>query len=148
MSAREPLNRSDRTADSTRHDPRTRADAPRADRAGAGARSTSFKREEKSADRKGVASIDDAVKSFLRASGIGAKLGPWPVYQAFLEAAGAAFARRARPVRFARGELVVEVDSAAHLAELQSFLGAELRVKTNQILGAENVRKLSFKLKR
>ena len=107
-------------------------------RAGAGA----------AADRKGLASIDDAVKGFLRASGIGAKLGPWPVYQAFLEAAGVTFARRARPVRFARGELVVEVDSAAHLAELQSFLGAELRSKTNQILGAENVRKLTFKLKR
>ena len=67
--------------------------------------------------------MSDAVGAFLRASGIGARTRHIPVHQAWNEAVGAALARRARPVRFERGELVVEVDSAAHLQELSAFTG-------------------------
>jgi hypothetical protein len=85
------------------------------------------------------------------------------MFRAFSEAAGPAFARHARAVRFARGELLVEVDSAAHLAELKGFLGEEIRARANQILsgskgaadakssahpmsGAE-IRRISFRLR-
>jgi Dna[CI] antecedent DciA-like protein len=98
--------------------------------------------------RHGVASLDSALKSFLRASGIGERLGPWAMFQAFSEAAGPAFARHARAVRFARGELCVEVDSAPHLAELKGFRGEEIRARTNQVLGREDIRKIAFRLKR
>jgi hypothetical protein len=98
--------------------------------------------------RGGVAPLDAALKSFLRASGIGERLGPWATFQAFSQAAGPVFARHARAVRIARGELLVEVDSAAHLAELKGFRGEEIRARTNQILGREEVRRIAFRLQR
>jgi hypothetical protein len=98
--------------------------------------------------RSGLAPLDTALKSFLRASGIGEKLGPWAMFQAFSEAAGPAFSRHARAVRFARGELLVEVDSASHLAELKGFRGEEIRARTNQIHGREDIRRIAFRLKR
>ncbi|MBL8858482.1 MAG: DUF721 domain-containing protein [Planctomycetes bacterium] len=100
------------------------------------------------ADRKGLASIDDALKTFLRTSGMGARIGAPPAFRAFRDAAGEAYARHTRPVRFARGELVVQVSSAAHLAELKGFLGEEVRSRTNQILGSDEVRKINFRLDR
>lgn len=105
-------------------------------------------RRHRPAGRKGLASIDDALKSFLRTSGIGERLGPWATFRAFSDAVGAKFARHARAVRFARGELVVQVDSAPHLAELKGFLGEEVRTRTNQILGRDDVRRITFRLDR
>ncbi len=99
-------------------------------------------------ERKGMASLDDALKSFLKKSGIGERLGPPPVFRAFQEAAGKSFARHARAVRFARGELVVQVSSAPHLAELKGFLGEEIRTQTNRILGRDEVRRITFRLDR
>jgi len=99
-------------------------------------------------DRKGLASLDDALKSFLKTSGIGERFGPPLEFRAFKEAAGVAFARHARAVRFSRGELVVQVSSAPHLAELKSFRGEEIRARTNQILGRDEVRKITFRLDR
>lgn len=99
-------------------------------------------------DRKGLASLDDALKSFLKTSGLGARFGPPPEFSAFKEAAGAAFARHARAVRFTRGELVVQVSSAPHLAELKGFRGEEIRKRTNQLLGRDEVRKITFRLDR
>jgi hypothetical protein len=110
--------------------------------------------------RGGVASLHDAVKDFLRVSGLTSRSGHGPVYEAFADAAGERFTRRARPVRFTRGELVVEVDSAAHLSELQGFLGRDIQARANQILrsaattgvpggtGREEIRRLTFRLKR
>ena len=98
--------------------------------------------------RSGPERLDIALKSFLRASGIGEKLGPWAMFQAFSEAAGPTFSRHARAVRFARGELLVEVDSASHLAELKGFRGEEIRARTNQIHGREDIRRIAFRLKR
>lgn len=83
----------------------------------------------------------------MRASGIAARVGPWAVYQAFSAAAGSEFARRARPVRFTRGTLVVEVDSATHLSELSSFRGAEIKTRANEILARDEIKKLTFKLR-
>jgi hypothetical protein len=51
-------------------------------------------------------------------------------------------------MRFARGELLVEVDSAAHMHELANFTGEEYRARINEHLGKEEVRRLTFHLKR
>jgi hypothetical protein len=123
---------------------RRRADHPRAGR-GAGERSGQQRSGQR---RSGPAPLDTALKAFLRASGIGEKLGPWAMFQAFSEAAGPAFSSHARAVRFARGELLVEVDSASHLAELKGFRGEEIRARTNQIHGREEIRRIVFRLKR
>ena len=92
--------------------------------------------------------LDAALKSFLRTSGIGEQLGPWAIFRAFSDAAGPTFARHARAVKFTRGELLVEVDSAAHLAELKGFRGEEIRTRTHEILGRQEIRRISFRLKR
>lgn len=110
--------------------------------------SSTHSRKRRPSGRKGLASIDDALKTFLRASGLGERLGPWAIFRAFSDAVGAQFARHARAVRFARGELVVQVDSAPHLAELKGFLGEQVRARTNQILGRDDVRRITFRLER
>lgn len=130
---------------------RTTVTAARVDSTRAGASSSRVKKGRvgrDASDRKGVAPMADAVKDFLRMSGIGAKLGPLATFRAFQQAAGPAFARYARPVRLARGELVVEVSSAAHLAELKGYHGEDIRVRTNQLLGNEDVRRITFRLQR
>jgi predicted nucleic acid-binding Zn ribbon protein len=114
-----------------------------------------------SSDRRGVASLQDALRSFLTESGIGARLRPSAVFEAWNHAAGDALAAHARPVRFRRGELCVEVDSAAHHHELKNFTGEKLRASANERLaragGAdpvdkrparEQISRIVFRLKR
>lgn len=95
--------------------------------------------------RRGLSSMQDALAEWMRASGLSRRRAESPVYAAFDGAAGADLARRARPVRFQRGTLTVEVDSAAHLHELEAFRGEELRAKANAILGEERIRRIAFK---
>lgn len=70
-----------------------------------------------------------------------------PVFEAWRTAAGENVARRARAVRFRDGELVIEVESAAHLQELKSFTGETLRQRANERFGREVIRRIVFKLK-
>lgn len=84
----------------------------------------------------------------MRESGIGARTRQAPVYAAWSRALGSELARRARPVRFSRGELVVEVESAAHFHELSNFTGEQYRKLANDDLGGEEIRKVVFKLRR
>lgn len=98
--------------------------------------------------RRDPVAMSDAVGAFLRASGIGARTRHVPVYRAWNDAVGADLARRARPVRFERGELVVEVDSSAHFQELVAFTGEGFRERVNEILGEPGIRRMTFRLKR
>ena len=66
---------------------------------------------------------------------------------AWREALGRELAPRARAVRFKGGELLVEVHSAAHRQELSSFTGEGFRKSANQRLGAEIIRRVTFRLK-
>jgi hypothetical protein len=93
-------------------------------------------------------SMQDALGRFLRSSGLGPRLRGWPVFQAWIEAAGSELARHARPVRFERGELVVEVGSAAHYQELASFTGETYRQRANERLERPEIRRIVFRLKR
>lgn len=92
--------------------------------------------------------MGQAVKAFLAESGLGSKLRDLPVYEAWQEALGEELSRRAKPVDFRRGELVVEVESAVHLHELANFTGERFRQLANRDLGFERIRKVTFKLKR
>ena len=84
---------------------------------------------------------------FLRQAGLDRRLGDARVLSAWHAALGPDLAARARAVRFRAGELTVEVQSAAHRQELASFTGEDFRRAANQRLGAETIRRVSFRLK-
>ena len=92
--------------------------------------------------------MKDALQGFLKRSGLAVRMRPWRVFQAWIEALGPELARRARPVRFERGELVVEVSSAAHFQELSSFTGEGCRERANALLGKPDIRRVVFRLAR
>jgi hypothetical protein len=93
-------------------------------------------------------SIGRALDGFLAASGLTERLRHAPVYRAWAEAVGVALGRHAHTVRFERGNLYVEVDSAAHLHELSNFAGEQFREIANARLGSELIRRVHFQLKR
>ncbi len=95
--------------------------------------------------RNGVSSLQESLGAFMRETGLTRRRSESPVYAAFEAVAGPDLSRRARPVRFARGVLTVEVSSASHLHELESFRGEELRARVNRELGRDDVRKIAFK---
>jgi hypothetical protein len=97
--------------------------------------------------RGGVAPLGRAVSQFLAASGLGAKMRDLKVHEAWREALGPELAPHAISVDFRRGELVVEVDSAAHKHELVSFTGEQYRQEANRRLGDNRIRRVSFKLR-
>jgi len=97
--------------------------------------------------RKDAVPFGDALSSFLKASGLALKLPHLAIYRAWDEAAGRELARRARPVGFRSGALSVEVESAAHLHELQNFTGEQYRILANARLGAAEIKKIVFRLK-
>ena len=90
--------------------------------------------------------------AFLRESGIGAQLrdnevfGAWRA--ALSEVGGPSLCQRARAVRLRRGELLVEVSSAAHLHELRNFTGERLRGLANSKLPDPRIQSVVFQLKR
>jgi len=86
--------------------------------------------------------------AFLRDSGLDSKLAQARVAKAWNEAVGEPMAKRARPVRFQKGELLVEVQSAAHLQELTNFTGERYRVLANKKLGAARITRVVFQLQR
>jgi len=97
--------------------------------------------------RGGVSTIQDALESFLRSSGLNRRAGVEQAFAAWRKALGVRLARRARPVRFRDGELTVEVDSSAHFQELSSFTGETFRKKANRAVGGELIRSVNFKLR-
>ena len=92
--------------------------------------------------------MQGALQQFLRESGLDRRLRHWPIFEAWTEAVGRDLARRAVPVSFADGELVVEVESAAHLHELKNFTGDHYREQANVRLGRVEIAQIVFRLKR
>ena len=95
--------------------------------------------------RRGPAPLGDALRSFLRSSGLDAQLRDARVYAAWDAALGEALAKRAVPVRFHEGELTVEVTSSVHLQELTNFTGEQYRALANARLGREAIQRVAFK---
>ncbi len=97
--------------------------------------------------RGGVAPLKDCMSQFLRQAGLDRGLRDARVLGAWRKAVGPGLAPHARAVRFRTGELIVEVQSAAHHHELSSFTGEGFRRAANQQLGAETIRRVTFRLK-
>ena len=97
--------------------------------------------------RGGVASMGEAVSTYLRWSGLDRKVGDLQVLTTWKEAVGEELAARARAVRFKMGVLTVEVESAPHFHELASFKGDQLKRIINRKLGSSRVRRIDFRLK-
>ena len=97
-------------------------------------------------DRRGLTPIQEVLSSFLKTNGTTRSRGVVAaVFQAWEMALGKELARRARPVRFDRGELTIEVDSPAFRHELTSYTGDTYRQQTNDILERELVHRMIFK---
>jgi hypothetical protein len=107
------------------------------------------RRKEREVDRRGgLAPLRVAIDGFLNTSGMAPRLRGAQVLGAWREVVAPAVARRARAVRFDRGELVVEVASAPCLHELESFTGENYRRAANARLGSERIRRVTFRLKK
>jgi hypothetical protein len=97
--------------------------------------------------RRGTVQLRECIGELLRLSGLDRGLEQARVLGAWRESLGQELAPRARAVRFKAGELVVEVLSAAHRQELVAFSGDGYRRAANQRLGAEVIRRVTFRLK-
>jgi len=118
-------------AEQARRDPALRAAFERVERTG----------------RRGLTPLAELLHEYARATGLDRRRsGARRVFAAFDEAAGA-LARRLRPVRFLRGCLTIEVESAALMAELGAFRAQELRALANELLPRPEIRSLVFRPK-
>lgn len=68
------------------------------------------------------------------------------VFRTWEKVVGEALAKKARPTKFQKGELMIEVSSMVHLHELKNFTGETYRFALNQQLGGSRVERLTFKL--
>ena len=96
---------------------------------------------------RGPAPIDELIRSFLREQGLGASGNHARVFNAWRDVLEPGLRQHAEPVRFRAGELVIEVDSAAHLQEMKNFTGESYRKRANERLGKQAIRRIVFKLR-
>ena len=96
---------------------------------------------------RAVAPMGAAVQAFLAASGLGSRIRDQRVFDAWNRAVGTELAARARPARLRGGELLVEVDSAAHKSELEGFTGEQYLREANRLCG-QRITRVVFKLAR
>jgi predicted nucleic acid-binding Zn ribbon protein len=82
--------------------------------------------------------IGDILRDFLEASGLSSKLKHLEVYSAWDEVAGPGLSPHTRVAGFTHHRLYIDVDSSAHMHELQTFykqrLLDDLREKLPNIL--------------
>jgi hypothetical protein len=90
--------------------------------------------------------IGDAVKRYLRTSGIAERSNSGAIFSAWNDAVEALLGARVPAVRFQSGELTVETPSSAQLQELKSFQGEQLRQEANRRLGGEKISRVSFRI--
>jgi len=91
--------------------------------------------------------IGDAIRQFFRESPVYRPAAHERVLDAWSEAAGPEWERRATPVAFRAGTLTVEVESSVVLHELRNFRGESYRARANASLGQDRIRKVVFKLR-
>jgi len=97
-------------------------------------------------ERRGKATLAEAIQVWLSQAGLAGAAKETRVLAAWTRAAGPT-AKRARPVRFQRGVLTVEVSSSALLHELSSFTGEALRKAANRGLGSDRIDRIVYKQK-
>jgi predicted nucleic acid-binding Zn ribbon protein len=92
-------------------------------------------------DRRGPERLGAVLASALKRLSIGDELGNYSIWAHWDAAVGPTIARHARPLRLRRGTLVIGVDGASWMQELQ-FLKHELRARLNARVGKPVVREL------
>jgi len=90
--------------------------------------------------------IADAVKRYMKTSGITARQSSGAVFSAWNDAVEALLGTRVPAVKFQGGELTAETSSSAHLQELKSFQGEALRQEANRRLGEEKISRVTFRI--
>ena len=93
----------------------------------------------------GPVGLGEVLGDFLRGQQLRGRDARDPVLELWAEVAGPRYAEQSQAVRFQQGELVVEVASAAHRAELAGFQAEPLRARLNARLGDDRVRRIVFK---
>jgi len=102
-----------------------------------------------SPSRKGrsIATLKEAIESFLRQSGLSRRSAQDHLGRAWVEAAGPEAALHTRITRtIRRGVLNVEVDSSALLAELSGFRKPEILAVLRERFKREYIEDIRFKL--
>ena len=94
----------------------------------------------------GAVPLGDAVRTYMRASGLVSRESSGAVFAAWNDAANAILGVNAPAVRFRGGELAVEAGSSAQLQELKGFLGEELRQEANRRLGSEKIQSVTYRI--
>ena len=101
----------------------------------------------KDPSRGRLVALGDVLDVVLKQNGIRRGDPQDKVFAAWNQAA-VPLAKRAIPMRFEQGELLVFVESSAHYQELNNFTGPMLHRATNDLLGTPLVQRVTFKLKR
>jgi len=98
-------------------------------------------------ESKGPQPLSELVRGFLRQHGVQRSTGDERVLEAWTDAAGATWRKRAVPVLFRGGQLTLEVTNSIDLSELKSFRAEDIRLRANRNLGQTLIHKLAFKLR-
>ena len=85
--------------------------------------------------------LADALRAALSRLPAGLELASFPVWTEWSDVVGATIARHAQPRRLRRGVLVVEVEGAEWMHELQ-YLKQDLRAQLNARLGRAAIREI------
>jgi predicted nucleic acid-binding Zn ribbon protein len=88
-----------------------------------------------------LTTLGEALRAALARLPAGLELASFPIWTEWADVVGAPIARHARPRRLRRGVLVVEVDGAEWMHELQ-YLKQELRGRLNERLGRAAIREI------
>jgi Dna[CI] antecedent, DciA len=89
--------------------------------------------------------LGEALRAALSRLPAGPELASFPIWTEWADVVGVTIARHARPRRLRRGVLLVEVDGAEWMHELQ-YLKADLRTRLNERLGRSAVREIFLAL--
>jgi len=88
-----------------------------------------------------LTTLGEALRAALSRLPSGLELASFPIWTDWADVVGATIARHARPRRLRRGVLVVEVEGAEWMHELQ-YLKQELRGRLNDRLGRTAIREI------
>ena len=88
-----------------------------------------------------LTTLGEALRAALSRLPSGVELASFPIWTEWADVVGAAIARHARPRRLRRGVLVVEVEGAEWMQELQ-YLKQDLRARLNDRLGRAAIREI------
>ena len=96
-------------------------------------------------DPSGPRPIAEAIRLFMKDSGLRRPPADERVFRAWTEVAGPGWKEHAAPVSFRGGQLTVEVSSSVRLQELRGFRAEGFRARANELLGEPLIRKVVFK---